>query len=79
MVRGQHEMRYRFDAAFPILHGKNGEDGTVQGLLEMAGVPVVGCGTLASACLLYTSHDIRAVPPCFGGVFSPACGAGQKG
>ena len=38
-----------FTAAFPVLHGKNGEDGTVQGLLELAGVPLVGCGTLASA------------------------------
>lgn len=38
-----------FDGAFPVLHGKNGEDGTVQGLLELAGVPVVGCGTLSSA------------------------------
>ncbi len=37
------------DAAFPVLHGKNGEDGTVQGLLELAGVPLIGCGTLASA------------------------------
>jgi len=36
------------DAAFPVLHGKNGEDGTVQGLFEMAGIPLVGCGTLAS-------------------------------
>ncbi|MDD4565344.1 MAG: D-alanine--D-serine ligase VanG [Eubacteriales bacterium] len=36
-------------AAFLILHGKNGEDGTVQGLFEMAGIPIVGCGTLASA------------------------------
>ena len=35
--------------AFPVLHGKNGEDGTVQGLLELAGIPVAGCGTLASA------------------------------
>lgn len=39
----------RLDAVFPILHGKNGEDGTVQGLLELAGIPIVGCGTLASA------------------------------
>ena len=38
-----------FDAAFPVLHGKNGEDGTVQGLLELMGVPIVGCGTLSSA------------------------------
>ncbi|BAK98149.1 putative D-alanine--D-lactate ligase [Oscillibacter valericigenes Sjm18-20] len=37
------------DAAFPVLHGKNGEDGMVQGLFEMAGIPLVGCGTLASA------------------------------
>lgn len=38
-----------FDAAFPILHGKNGEDGTLQGLLELAHIPLIGCGTLASA------------------------------
>lgn len=37
------------DAAFPVLHGKNGEDGTVQGLFEMAGIPLIGCGTLSSA------------------------------
>lgn len=37
------------DVAFPVLHGKNGEDGTVQGLLEMAGIPCVGSGTLSSA------------------------------
>lgn len=39
----------RIDIAFPVLHGKNGEDGKVQGLLELAGIPLVGCGTLASA------------------------------
>ncbi len=38
-----------FDAALPILHGKNGEDGTVQGLLELADIPVIGCGSLSSA------------------------------
>ena len=38
------------DAVIPILHGTYGEDGTIQGLLEMAAVPFVGCGTLASAC-----------------------------
>lgn len=37
------------DAAFPVLHGKNGEDGTVQGLFELTGIPLVGCGTLSSA------------------------------
>lgn len=54
-VRGLIEMRssgnhaVQLDFAFPILHGKNGEDGTVQGLFELAGIPVIGCGTLASA------------------------------
>ncbi|HEY0321102.1 MAG TPA: D-alanine--D-alanine ligase family protein [Pyrinomonadaceae bacterium] len=38
------------DVVFPVLHGTYGEDGTLQGLLEMAGVPYVGCGVLASAC-----------------------------
>lgn len=37
------------DTAFPVLHGKNGEDGTVQGLIELAGIPLVGCGILPSA------------------------------
>ena len=39
----------RLDAAFPVLHGRNGEDGTVQGLCELAGIPLIGCGTLSSA------------------------------
>jgi len=38
------------DVVFPVLHGTYGEDGTIQGLLEMAAVPFVGCGTLASSC-----------------------------
>ena len=41
--------RLLFDAVFPVLHGKNGEDGTVQGLFELAGVPVIGCGTLPTS------------------------------
>ena len=42
-------MAIPIDVVFPVLHGKNGEDGKVQGLLEMAGIPCVGCGSLASA------------------------------
>jgi D-alanine-D-alanine ligase len=41
--------RIEFDVAFPILHGPYGEDGTIQGLFEMIGVPFVGAGTAASA------------------------------
>ncbi len=38
------------DVIFPVLHGTYGEDGTLQGLLEMADIPYIGCGVLASAC-----------------------------
>lgn len=37
------------DAVFPVLHGKNGEDGTMQGLIELSGIPIIGCDTLSSA------------------------------
>ena len=40
----------KIDVVFPALHGPYGEDGTLQGLLEMADVPYVGCGVLASSC-----------------------------
>ena len=40
----------KLDVVFPAVHGTYGEDGTLQGLLEMADVPYVGCGVLGSAC-----------------------------
>src|SRR5216683_1125934 len=39
----------RLDVVFPVMHGTYGEDGTIQGLLELAGVPFVGAGVLGSA------------------------------
>ncbi len=39
----------RIDVVFPVMHGKNGEDGTIQGLLQLAGIPYVGCDCLSSA------------------------------
>ncbi|MGZ9585620.1 D-alanine--D-serine ligase VanG [Paenibacillus marinisediminis] len=51
------------DAVFPVLHGKNGEDGTVQGLLELSGIPYVGCDTLSSAICMdkaIASQIVRA-------------------
>ena len=48
-LRPEGIKRIRLELAFPVLHGKNGEDGTVQGLFELAGIPLVGCGVLASA------------------------------
>ncbi len=38
------------DVVLPVLHGTFGEDGTIQGMLDMAGLPYAGCGVLASAC-----------------------------
>jgi D-alanine-D-alanine ligase len=43
------ELLAAVDVVFPVLHGPYGEDGTIQGLLELAGVPYVGAGVLASA------------------------------
>ena len=42
--------RQPLDVVFPVLHGTYGEDGTIQGWLEMVGMPYVGCGVLASSC-----------------------------
>ncbi len=39
----------KIDVAIPVLHGKNGEDGTIQGLFEIAGIPYVGSGVLGSS------------------------------
>src|SRR5713101_3220297 len=44
-----HAGTLRVDVVFPVLHGTFGEDGTVQGLLELAGLPYVGAGVLASS------------------------------
>ena len=55
------------DVAFPVLHGLNGEDGTVQGLFELAGIPYVGCGVLASAVSmdkLYTKVIVDTLGVC---------------
>lgn len=40
------------DVIFPVLHGKNGEDGTIQGLFELAQIPYVGCDVLSSCCCM---------------------------
>lgn len=57
------------DVIFPVLHGPHGEDGTVQGLLELANVPYVGCGVLASAvgmdkAVMKTVFGARGLPQC---------------
>ncbi|MDF2487010.1 MAG: ddl2 [Herbinix sp.] len=51
----------KIDAVFPVLHGINGEDGTVQGLLELANIPLIGCGTLCSALCMDKDKAHRLV------------------
>ena len=48
LEQGQYET-IRLDIVFPVLHGKLGEDGAVQGLLELSGIPYVGCDVQSSA------------------------------
>lgn len=57
----------KIDVVFPVLHGKNGEDGTIQGLLELSGIPYVGCGVLSSAMCMdkavtHTILDNAGIP-----------------
>jgi D-alanine-D-alanine ligase len=47
------------DVVFPVLHGPYGEDGTLQGLLELAGIPYVGSGVFASAAAMDKAHMKR--------------------
>ena len=49
------------DVVFPVLHGKHGEDGTVQGLCELAGIPVVGSGSASSALCMDKDRAHRLV------------------
>ncbi len=50
----------KIDIVFPVLHGKNGEDGRLQGLLELAGIPYVGCDMTSSAICMdkFISHKL---------------------
>ena len=49
------------DVVFPVLHGRYGEDGTVQGLCELAGIPVVGSGSAASALCMDKDRSHKLV------------------
>lgn len=49
------------DAVFPVLHGSFGEDGTVQGMLELAQIPVVGCGSASSAVCMDKAFTKRVL------------------
>lgn len=55
LENGEYTIR-KVDVVFPVLHGKNGEDGTIQGLLDLSKIPYVGCGLLASAACMDKTH-----------------------
>jgi D-alanine-D-alanine ligase len=67
---GEDGTRTDIDVVFPLLHGPFGEDGTIQGMLELAGVPYVGAGVLASAVgmdkavqrVLFTATGLPVIP-----------------
>ncbi|WMJ88118.1 D-alanine--D-serine ligase VanG [Anaerocolumna sp. MB42-C2] len=67
----------QLDAAFPVLHGKNGEDGTVQGLIELAGIPLVGCDTLSSALCMDKDYAHKIVS--LAGIKTPVSVVIRKG
>lgn len=58
-----HVEKVHVDVVIPVLHGLWGEDGTVQGLLELTGVPLIGCGALSSALCMDKdrSHKLAAL------------------
>lgn len=63
----EHCELLNIDCIFPVLHGMNGEDGTIQGLFELSGIPYVGCGVAASAncmdkTLTHTILDAAGIP-----------------
>ena len=49
------------DVAFPVLHGKNGEDGTIQGAIALSGIALAGCGVLASALCMDKDRSHKLV------------------
>jgi D-alanine-D-alanine ligase len=69
-ARSGHGSRVDVDVVFPVLHGLFGEDGTIQGLLDLSGMPYVGPGTLASAVcmdkdttkMVLARHGVPYVP-----------------
>ncbi|MGB8453800.1 MAG: D-alanine--D-serine ligase VanG [Anaerocolumna sp.] len=58
---GNMVVHIKMDAVFPVLHGKNGEDGTIQGLIELAGIPLIGCDTLSSALCMDKDYAHKIV------------------
>lgn len=61
LLEGETYRTLPIDAVFPVLHGKQGEDGSIQGLLELSGIPYVGCDIPGSALCMDKSLAYMAV------------------
>ncbi len=61
LIKGDKAEKLHIDLAFPTLHGMYGEDGTIQGLFELAKIPYVGCSCLASAISMDKAYTKRIV------------------
>ena len=57
LEQGRYEA-IRLDVVLPVLHGKHGEDGAIQGLLELSGIPYVGCDVQSSALCMDKSPGV---------------------
>ena len=59
-VNQGHIQEVKVDAILPILHGKNGEDGTIQGMIQMSNIPLIGCDVLSSALCMdkHRAHEL---------------------
>ena len=66
----------RLDVVFPVLHGKLGEDGAMQGLLEFSGIPYVGCDVQSSA--LCMDKSLAYVVARNAGIATPNSGPSQR-
>lgn len=60
VIENNQIVKIKLDAIFPIMHGKYGEDGCMQGLVSLSGIPLIGCGVLSSSLCMdkYRAHKL---------------------
>lgn len=72
LVMKNHEYEiHHVDVAFPVLHGKSGEDGSIQGLFELSGIPLVGCDIQSSAICM--DKSLAYIIAKNAGIATPEC------
>ena len=76
VAEGDEGRPVHIDAVFPVLHGTTGEDGAVQGLLELAGIPYVGCGIQSSAICM--DKSLAYIVARSVGIGTPECSVPER-